>query len=176
MPDKQPEPRYLAIGRILRPHGITGELRVEILTDFPERLEKLRYLYVGAAYRRHALQSVRFHQNLALLHLDGISDRNAADTLRGQLVWVALADAAPLEEGEYYLHQLVGMHVSTEAGEALGEIVEVLDLPGANDVIVVHGLRGEVLIPATREVVLSMDLEARQMVIRPLPGLFSDEE
>ncbi|MBN1922262.1 MAG: 16S rRNA processing protein RimM [Anaerolineae bacterium] len=176
MPDKQPEPRYLAVGRILRPHGITGELRAQILTDYPERLVRLRHLYVGAAYRRHAVQSVRFHQNLALLRLADITDRDTAETLRGQVVWVALADAAPLEEGEYYLHQLIGMQVSTEAGEALGEIVEVLDMPGANDVYVVHGLRGEVLIPAIREVILSIDMEARQMVIHPLPGLLTDEE
>ena len=176
MPEKQPEPRYLAIGRILRPHGITGELRVEILTGYPERLAQLRHLYVGAAHRSHAVQSVRFHQNLLLLRLTDITDRNAAETLRGQVVWVAMADAAPLEEGEYYLHQLIGIQVSTEAGEALGEIVEVLDTPGANDVYVVHGLRGEVLIPAIREVILSIDMEARQMVIRPLPGLLTDEE
>jgi len=68
------------------------------------------------------------------------------------------------------------MQVSTEEGELLGEIVEVLDMPAANDVYVVHGLRGEVLIPAIREVILSMDLETRQMVIRPLPGLLSNPE
>ncbi len=176
MPDKQPEPRYLAVGRILRPHGITGELRVEILTDFPERLAKLRFLYIGAAYRQHAVESVRFHQDLALLRLKDITDRNAAEMLRGQVVWVALTDAVPLEDGEYYLHQLLGVQVTTEAGESLGEIVEVLDNPAANDVYIVHGLRGEVLIPAIREVILSMDLDARQMVIRPLPGLLSDED
>ncbi|HOS79065.1 MAG: 16S rRNA processing protein RimM [Chloroflexi bacterium] len=176
MPDKQPEPRYLAVGRILRPHGIAGELRVEILTDYPDRLTRLRHLYVGPTYRRYAVTSVRFHQGLALLRFAGVTDRNAAELLRGQFVWVALAEAIPLEEGEYYLHQLLGMQVSTEEGELLGEIVEVLDMPAANDVYVVHGLRGEVLIPAIREVILSMDLETRQMVIRPLPGLLSNPE
>lgn len=174
MLEQQPEPRYLAVGRILRPHGITGELRVEVLTAYPERLAKLPQLYIGSAYQPYAVQSVRRHQNLLLLRLVGVADRNAADTLRGQLVSVAIEDAIPLEEGEYYHHQLLGMQVSTEDGEALGEIVEVLDTPAANDVYVVHGLRGEVLIPAIREVILSMDIEARQVVIRPMPGLLPE--
>lgn len=175
MPDKQPEPRYLAIGRILRPHGIAGELRVEVFTDFPERLSTLEFLYVGSSYRRYTLHSVRSHQGCLLLRLVEITDRNAAELLRNQIVWVSSADAVPLEEGEYYFHQLLGMQVSTEAGEVLGEIVEVLDTPGANDVYVVHGLRGEVLIPAIRDVVLSIDIQAGHMVIRPLPGLFAEK-
>ena len=173
---QQPEPRYLAVGRILRPHGITGELRLEILTDYPERLAHLTYLYLGPAYRRYTVQSVRFHQELLLLRLVEVADRNAAELLRGQLVSVALADAVPLEEGEYYHHQILGVQVSTEDGEPLGEIVEVLDTPAANDVYVIHGVRGEVLIPAIREVVLSLDLDARQMVIHPIPGLLADDD
>lgn len=176
MLERQPEPRYLAVGRVLRPHGVTGELRVEILTDYPERLAELKYLYVGPTYRRYTVKGVRFHQGLLLLRLAEIVDRNAAELLRGQLVSVALEDAVPLEEGEYYHYQLLGIQVSTEAGELLGEIVEVLEAPAANDVYVVHGLRGEVLIPAIREIVQVLDLEGRRLIIRPMPGLLSDEE
>ncbi len=167
----QPEPRYLAVGRVLRPHGIRGELRVEILTDYPERVSQLPRLYVGEGHRPYAVDGVRFHKGAMLLKLAGCDDRNAAEALRGEMLYVALEDAVPLEEGEYYLFQLEGVEVFTEEGERLGEIVEVLATPGANDVYVVHGLRGELLIPAIREVVRSWDLEAGRMVIRPLPGL-----
>ncbi len=167
----QPEPRYLAVGRVLRPHGIRGELRVEILTDYPERVSQLPCLYVGEGRRPYPVAGVRFHKGAMLLSLEGCDDRNAAEALRGEYLYVALEDAVPLEEGEYYLHQLEGMEVFTEDGEALGTIVEVLSIPGANDVYVVHGLRGEVLIPAIREVVKTLDIESSRMVIRPLPGL-----
>ncbi len=171
MPQGRREPRYLAVGRVLRPHGIRGEVRAEILTDYPERIAELERLYVGETYHPRAVRGLRFHKGAMLLSLEGCDDRNAAEALRGEYLYVALEDAVPLEEGEYYLHQLEGMEVFTEEGEALGTIVEVLSVPGANDVYVVHGLRGEVLIPAIREVVKTLDIESSRMVIRPLPSL-----
>ncbi len=170
-PPAQPEPRYLAVGRVLRPHGIRGELRVEILTDYPERVEELPRLYVGEEYRPYPVRSVRFHKGAMLLSLEGCDDRNAAEALRGAVVYVALEDAIPLEDDEYYLFQLEGVEVFTEEGERLGEVVEVLSTPGANDVYVIHGVRGELLIPAIHEVVRSLDLAEGRMIIRPLPGL-----
>lgn len=173
---KQPEPRYLAIGRILRPHGVRGELRAEILTDYPDRLQdafaqSLRTLYVGKTHRSFTLTNVRFHQGAMLLTFKECTTRDEADALRGALVEIPMEDAVPLEEDEYYHFQLVGMQVETEEGEVLGEIVEVFTAPGANDVFVVHGSRGEILIPAIEDVVISLDVEAERVVIRPLPGL-----
>ncbi len=175
MPEQHPGPHYLAIGRVLRPHGIRGELRVEILTDFPERVGELRYVYVGARHRRYRLQSVRPHRGALLIKLEGCDDRNAAELLRGALIQVALEDAVPLEEGEYYHFQLLGVQVETEAGEPLGEVSEVLSTPGANDVYVVHGPRGEVLLPAIQDVVLELDVEAKRMVVHLMPGLVDAE-
>jgi 16S rRNA processing protein RimM len=173
---KQPEPRYLAIGRILRPHGVRGELRAEILTDYPDRLQDafaqpLRTLYVGKTHRPFTLTNVRFHQGAMLLTFKECTTRDEADALRGALVEIPMEDAVPLEEDEYYHFQLVGMQVETEEGEVLGEIVEVFTAPGANDVFVVYGSRGEILIPAIEDVVISLDVEAERVVIRPLPGL-----
>jgi 16S rRNA processing protein RimM len=176
MPDKQPEPRYLAIGRILRPHGVRGELRAEILTDYPDRVqtefaEHLRTVYVGKAHQPFTLTGVRFHQDAMLLTFKECTTRDEADALRGALVEIPFEDAVPLEEGEYYQFQLVGMQVTTEAGDILGDIVEVFTPPGANDVFVVHGPRGEILIPVIEDVVVDLDLDAGRVVIRPLPGL-----
>ncbi len=175
MPDKQPEPRYLAIGRIVRPHGVRGELRAEILTDYPDRVPTLaqhhRMLYVGQVHRPFTLTGVRFHQDAMLLTFKECTTRDEADALRGALVEILVEDAIPLEEGEYYHFQLIGMHVTTEEGDMLGDIVEVFTPPGANDVFVVHGSRGELLIPAIEDVVIDLDVEAGRVVIRPLPGL-----
>jgi len=87
------------------------------------------------------------------------------------LVEIPVEDAVPLEEGEYYHFQLVGMHVTTEDGETLGDIVDVFTAPGANDVYVIHGSRGEILIPAIEDVVIDLNVAAGRVVIRPLPGL-----
>jgi len=175
-----PGPRYLAVGRVLRPHGLRGELRVEILTDYPERLEQHAYFYLASpnspeAVRRYPVDKLRRHKEVLLLKLGGCDDRNGADKLRGMLVQIPIEEAVPLEEGEYYHFQLIGMQVETESGELLGRIVEVLET-GANDVYVVRGPWGEVLLPAVEDVVLELDLEAKRMVVHLLPGMLAEDE
>ncbi|MCS7179492.1 MAG: ribosome maturation factor RimM [Anaerolineae bacterium] len=164
----------MTVGRILRPHGVRGEVRMEILTGYPERLSLHRVFYLGPQAQPYPVESIRFHQGAALIKLAGCDNRNAAETLRGLLVQIPLEDAVPLEEGEYYYFQVVGLEVFTEAGECLGRVMEVIET-GANDVYVVQGPRGEVLIPAVEDVVRELDLTARRMVIFPMPGLLEDE-
>jgi 16S rRNA processing protein RimM len=158
---------------VRRPHGVRGELRVELLTGYPERLSHHEVLYLGPDLRPYRLESVRLHKDLALVKLVGCEDRDQADLLRGQLVQVPFEDAVPLEEGEYYHFQVIGAEVVTEAGETLGQVAEVLETR-ANDVYVVLGPRGEVLIPAVEHVVQEIDLEAGRIVVRLLPGLLAD--
>lgn len=172
-----PEPRYLSVGRVLRPHGVRGELRVEIITDYPERLAQHTYFYLAHSdspdvTHRYPVEGLRFHTQALLLKLGGCDDRNAADELRGMLVQIPVEEAVPLEEGEYYLFQLVGVRAETESGERLGQIVDVIET-GANDVYVVRGPRGEVLLPAIDDVILDLDLESKQMVVHLIPGLLT---
>ena len=170
-----PEPRYLVVGRVLRPHGIRGELRVQIVTGYPERLGQHADLYLASpahpeAVRRYPVEAMRSHREVLLLKLGGCDDRNTADELRGMLVQVPIEEAVPLEEDEYYYFQIIGVQVETESGESLGRVVDVLET-GAHDVYIVRGTRGEVLLPAVDEVVLELDLESRRMVVRLLPGM-----
>ncbi len=171
MRKRQPEPRYLAVGRVQRPHGVRGELRLEVLTGYPERLADLDAVYVGQEYRRYGVTGCRLHQNLALVTLTGVDDRDSADRLRGQLVYVAIEDAVPLDEHEVYEFQVEGLQVVTEEGIVLGDIAEVLAVAGANDVLVVRGPRGETLIPVIDDVITDVDMEAGRLVIHVLPGL-----
>lgn len=173
-PPRPPEPRFLAVGRVLRPHGVRGELRVEILTGYPERLPLHSTLYLGSDARAYRVERVRFHRGAALIKLVGCEDANAAEGLRDQLVQIPLKEAVPLEEGEYYHFQLLGVEVTTEEGNSLGRVTEVLDT-GANDVFVVRGPHGEILIPAIEEVVRELDLESGHMVVMLLPGLLDEE-
>ena len=175
MQKAQPEPRHLAVGRITRPHGVRGELRVELLTDYPEHLAKQKVLYVGKQHRPYRVLGLRFHREAVLLTLEGCDDRNTAESLRGSLVEVAIEDAVPLEDDEYYHFQVIGMQVETDDGAALGEVAEVLEAPGANDVLVVHGPRGEILLPVIEDVIAEFNLETNLIRVHLLPGLLNAE-
>jgi len=179
MPEASPpaQPQYLLIGQILRPHGVKGELRVRVMTDYPERIGQLKAIYLSpqpepTAPTPYHLRSARLHQGYALLTLREVPDRDAAERMRNLYVLVALADAVPLEADEVYLYQLIGMAVVTESGEALGTLVEVLET-GANDVYVVRGARGEILIPVIDGVILQTDTEARRITARLPDGLIA---
>ncbi len=172
----RPEPRYLIVGRVVRPHGIRGAIQVEILTDTPEHIAELETLYLGPHHLPYQVEQARFHKQRLLLQLKECTERNAAEALRGDSVAMAREDAIPLAEDEFYHFQLEGMTVQTDTGEELGELVEILSPPGANDVYIVHGLRGEVLLPAIPEVVQEIDLEAGRIVVHLIPGLLPDEK
>jgi len=165
------KPRFLVIGRVVKPHGIRGEVAVEILTDLPERYTWLETIYLGTDTPRPvALQGVRFHKTRVLLKLDGYDDRNAADTLRGQWLQVPEADAVPLDEDEYYLYQLIGLKVFEEDEGYLGTLTEILETK-ANNVFIVNGPAGEILVPDISQVIRDINFENGRLVVRLLPGL-----
>lgn len=169
-----PEPRFLLIGEITKPHGVRGEVKVFAHTELPERFGWLESVYVGREKPREVrVESARVNGTNVLLKLAGYDDRNAAETLRGEWLHVPEAEGLPLAEGEYYLYQLEGITVVTEDGDPLGRIVNIIET-GANNVFVVQGGRDEILIPDTREVVRDIDFERGIMTIRPLPGLLPE--
>jgi 16S rRNA processing protein RimM len=174
-----PSPAYLLIGEILRPHGVVGELKMRVLTAYPERLRELKTVFLAddpesASPDLYNLDQVRFHHEYALIKLKEIPDRTAAERFRELFVMVAIDDAIPLDEGEHYLFQLIGMTVETEAGESVGTLADVMET-GANDVYVVESKEyGEVLIPATEHTILNTDTEARRITVRLPEGLLPD--
>ena len=177
VPDKssgslQPELRYLAIGRVVRAHGVRGELSVAVLTDFPERFEVTDWVYVGDEFEAEAyrLEKYRWHKKNVLLTLAGITDRTQAEQLKGQLIQVPLEEAVPLPEGDYYLYQLVGLQVITINDEVLGTVTNIIET-GANDVYVVNDGQRELLLPAIPDVVKSVELEKGQIIVELIDGL-----
>jgi len=175
-----PEPRYITIGRVLRPHGVSGELRVEVITDSPERLELHAQFYLAhpdspEVVRPFPVEKVHHHKkDIILLKLSGCDSRDQAEALRGSLVRIPFQDVAPLAEGEYYVFQLVGMQVETEDGQNLGRLARVLET-GANDVYLVQGPQGELLLPAVETVVRQVDVDANRVVVRLMPGMRDSE-
>ena len=168
------EPLFLAVGRLGRPHGVRGDIVMNVLTDFPERLKPGVQVYVGPDRQLLRIVRVRSHGEKLLVAFEGIAQREAAGMLRNQLVLVRAADVPPLPEGEYYHHQLLGLQVVTDQGQPLGRVIEILET-GANDVYVVRRETGkDLLLPAIEEVVLEIDLNARRMEVHLLPGLTTE--
>lgn len=162
------QPEFLAVGKILRPHGVRGELRVEVHTGYPRRLAEVETIYIGDDHLPCGLEASRTHQDILLIKLRGYDDRTQADALRGQIISVAVADASPLKSGEYYYHQIIGLPVVSDAGEPLGLVTEILET-GANDVYVVQGPGGQLLLPAIKSVILK--IEANGMLVHLIEGL-----
>lgn len=172
------QPEYLLLGRILRPHGVRGELKIQVATDYPERIAELETVYIASDMnaenpRPYAVQAARLHQGYVLLTIKGIASRNDADKLRGSYVMVNVADAVPLDEDEFYLYELIGMQVVTEDGQELGAIAEVMET-GANDVYIVRSDTGTILLPAHEETVIEYDFDARTVTMRLPDGLLPD--
>ncbi len=157
----------VSIGRILAPVGVRGEIKVRPLTDFPERFDPGALVWLdGYAI---AVRSSRWQGRLVYLKLEGVDDRTAAEALRGKEL--QMPEAAPLEEdGVFYQHDIIGLSVHDLTGKILGEVSEIL-ATGANDVYVVRGELGELLLPAVEDVVKEIDSAGGRMIVDLLPGL-----
>jgi len=149
------------------------------MTAYPERIRPQTEVHLGpdpadtTTAVVHRVVKARKHQRYLILQLEGITDRNTAELLRAQYVMVPFEHAVPLEEGEFYLFQLIGLAVHTVDGEDLGRVTEVIET-GANDVYVVHGPRGEILLPAIDECVVEINIPAETMTVRLMDGLVDD--
>jgi 16S rRNA processing protein RimM len=168
------EPAFLAVGKVRRPHGVAGDVLVEIYTDFPERLQPMAMVYAGENHLALTICRQRFHNDGLLLAFDGFTTPEEVSRFRNQILYIATADASELPEGEYYFHELLGLTVTDDTGEPLGEVTEILQT-GANDVYVVKdGTGHEILLPAISEVILNVDMVSRSMKVHILPGLVDD--
>ena len=166
------------IGRILRSHGVLGEVKVLPETDDPERLLNLSNVFVGkdersAVTRKVASARLQISKKgmLVLMSFEGVSGRDAADTLRQQLVYATEDDLPPLEEGEYFLHALIGSRVETVEGEAVGVLKEIVELTAHNLYVIKRPGLKDVLIPAVPAFIETIDVDAQFIVIRPIEGL-----
>jgi len=163
-------PTHLVVGKITAPRGLKGELKVRLLTDYPQRLLQRDTIFVGDPPEPYAIDSLHIHSNKAILRLAGIETREQAEAMRRRDLLVPLDEAVPLEEGEYYVFQIVGLDVYTDQGELLGRVSDVI-FTGSNEVYVVQSTEKEILVPAIAEVVQEVDLEAGRLTIKPMEGL-----
>ena len=171
--DPPPDPpARLAIARVLGARGLRGELVCAILTDFPERFAATREVLVGDPPRRFRVERHRLEKGRVVLKLAEIRDRTAAEALRGAILEVPVEEAVDLPANTYFWHQIVGLRVVDGSGRDLGTVADILTT-GSNDVYVVRGEGRELLLPAIKDVVREIDLDAGRMLVELLPGLES---
>jgi len=159
---------FIAIGQIVAPRGTRGKFKVKILTDFPQRFAASSTVYINR--QAVTIENAEWHRGMAVIKVPAVDSRQEAEALRGAMVEIPLSQVHPLPEGQYYHFQLIGLEVWTSDGELLGKITSILSAE-SNDNYVVSGKGGELLIPAIEDVVKSVDLEKKRMVIEPMEGL-----
>ncbi|CFX82517.1 16S rRNA processing protein RimM [Syntrophomonas zehnderi OL-4] len=163
----------VSIGRIVGSHGYKGTVKVEPLTDFLQRFQELKEvkLYKTKKIEKMTVESCSPYKGLLLMKLQEISNKEDAQSYHNALLCVDEDDVYPLPKGYYYHFQLVGLAVHDTQKGYLGTIIEILET-GANDVYVVDSpVYGEILIPAIKQVILEVDLEAGSMQVKLLDGL-----
>lgn len=163
----------VTIGKIIKPFGIKGEVRVQSLTDVPGRWEGVEeVVLVPSSGRRRELKIrwVRYDGRSHIVAFEGLSSPEDAAVLRGAWIKVPRTEVPRLPEGQFYEFELIGLTVKDEEGHVLGEIGDVVDT-GAHHVVVVQGPLREILLPATHEAIASIDLAAGTMVVRRVEGL-----
>ncbi len=154
--------KELLIGTVLKPQGIRGEVKILPYTDSPEDFSSFRRVFLdGTEYK---VLSARFGDGCVFLNLRGVPDRNAAELLRGKKVTVPRDEAPAPPEGRYYIADLLGCTVSDEEGNVLGTLTDVRQ--AATDIYTLKGEDGkEILFPAARGVVLSVDIEGGRITV-----------
>lgn len=168
------EPVFLAVGKLRRPHALRGEVLMDVLTDFPERLQPGVVVYVGEEHLPIRIRSRRDHGRAMLIAFEGYDDRDSIGVFRNHFLYVRSDDRPALPEGDYYHHQLLGLSIRSDDGLLLGVLSKIL-ITGANDVYVVSADTGpDILIPAIDSVVLDVNLEQGEMLVHLLPGLMPD--
>ncbi len=163
----------LQVGVITSTHGVRGEVKVFPTTDDPARFKKLKQVILDDGKQQINLEiaSVKFFKNMVILKFKGIDNINDVEKYRRATLLVTRENAVPLAENEYFIADLIGLSAVSDEGEELGTITDVLQT-GANDVYVVTTpQKEEILVPAIRECILAVDLDARRMQLHLLPGL-----
>lgn len=167
MPEEFDPETAVTVGVITGAHGIRGEVKVQALTDFPERFRPGARLWLDADSVE--IEASRFVPKFIYVKLCGVDDRNQAEALRGRELKAPPFSSLP-EKGAFYRHEVLGLEVRDPAGRPLGVVADIFST-GSNDVYAVHGERGELLLPATDDVVHEIDVKRRVMTVEVLEGL-----
>lgn len=162
----------LVVGRIGRPHGLHGEVSVLSRTDSPEQRFAPGAVFEVAAGRRLTVLSTRWHRGVLLMRLEGVTDRDTAEQLRGTVLTVAADELPPTDDpDEFHDYQLIGLRAELSDGQAAGVVREVMHGPGGELLVLAREGRDDALVPFVRDIVPTVDLDSGRLVLTPPEGL-----
>jgi 16S rRNA processing protein RimM len=163
------------VGEIVGTFGIRGQVKVLPLTDFPERFQRTKTVYVGDEHTPMTVSGAQQHKNVIVLSLDAIDTADAAEKLRGKAVSIPESELTPLPPDQFYLHDVVGLRVEHVNGQPLGVITDVIT-SGGNDIFVVRDqVTGrESLLPVVKAFIKEIDIPRGLVRVEPIPGLFDE--
>ncbi len=165
--------KRLEVGQIVNTFGIKGEVKVTPFTNDIKRFDDLKKVYVTSRKdsKLYKVESVRYHKNMVLLKLEGINNPEDAEILKNAYLEINREDAIPLEEGTYFIADLIGLEVHTDEGKLLGKIEDIFNT-GSNDIYVVKDELGkQILLPGIKEVIKDVQLENAKIIVHLIPGL-----
>lgn len=165
--------KYLEIGQIVNTFGIKGMVKIKPFTDDINRFDKLKKVYIKnkEGKKEYQIQEVKYHKNMVLMKLEGIDTPEQADLLRQSYLLIDRADEEPLEEGVYYIVDLLGLEVYTDENKLLGKVEDIFNT-GSNDIYVIKDEMGkQILLPGIPEVLKNVDLEKGRITVHLIPGL-----
>ncbi|WFD08968.1 ribosome maturation factor RimM [Tepidibacter hydrothermalis] len=163
---------YFNIGQIVKVQGLKGEMRIYPLTDYKERFEEIKWVYISDDTKtKYEIEKVRYKGNVVILKIKGIDSINDAEKLIKKYLKIPRENARELEEDEYFISDLIGIKAYTVDGEYVGVLDEVLQT-GANDVYLIKNDENkEILIPALKKFVPELSIEDKKMIIDPIEGM-----
>lgn len=170
--EQLPMSEMITIGKISRHHNREGELKVLILSDFPDRFLDLDRVFLekGEDIKRVHVEEVWFQKDFAVIKFVEVKSLQDAERLKDYYIKVPASEAVELPEGHYFLHDIIGLDVFSEEGEMLGKVEDIITT-GSHDIYVVDQGKKEIMIPAVKEVVKEIDLLNKKMIVHLLEGL-----
>ena len=165
--------KYLEIGQIVNTFGIKGMVKVKPFTDDIKRFDKLEKVYVEnkEGKKEYQIEEVKYHKNMVLIKFKGIENPEEANLLRESYLVVDRDTQEPLEEGTYYIVDMIGLEVYTDEDENLGILEDIFNT-GSNDIYVVKNELGkQILLPAIKDVIKKVDMENKKVTVHLIPGL-----
>lgn len=166
------ENEFLTIGKITKNQGNKGEVRVIPFTDYPERYELLKNVYLNNGSERISkkIENIWYHKKFVIIKFKDIDNIGQALELKDYMIEISAEERLPLEENEYYINDIIGYKVFTLEDELLGTLIRV-DTTGGTDLFIVKGKNREYMIPAAKEIITKIDSGEQSIQVKPIPGL-----
>ncbi len=164
------EENLFVIGEIIAKWGVKGEVKINVITDFPKRFKKGGTFLIDGT--RYTIEWAKTLNNAMVLKIEGIDTPEDAEKYKGKKLFITEAELHKLPKGKYYRHQIIGLKVVSQNGEPVGEVTEIIETP-ANKVYVVSSGDREALVPDKGDFVKNIDIDAKTMTIEVVPGMFN---